>query len=90
MNGKVEDVQAIEVAVEHVETMPIKSTVSVRGFTGASASSRKTWKYEIIDPDLVPRELCEPSPAKLRTAVNSGIREIPGVRIYEEYGVSYR
>ena len=35
MNGKVEDVQAIEVAVEHVETMPIKSTVSVRGFTGA-------------------------------------------------------
>jgi len=90
MDGKVEDVQAIEVAVEHVEKAPIKSAASVRGFTGASASSRKTWKYEIIDPDLVPRELCEPSPAKLRAAVNSGIRKIPGVRIYEEYGVSYR
>ena len=90
MNGKVEDVQAIEVAVEHVETMPIKSTVSVRGFTGASASSRKIWKYEITEPDLIPRNYCEPSAAKINAAVKSGVREIPGVRIFEEYGVSYR
>jgi len=90
MDGKVEDVQAIEVAVEHVETAPIKSAASVRGFTGASASSRKIWKYEITEPDLIPRNYCEPSAAKINAAVKSGVREIPGVRIYEEYGVSYR
>ncbi len=90
MKGNIDDVQAIETAVEHVETMPIKTTASVRGFTGASVSSRKNWKYEVTDSNVVPREYCEPSASKINAAVKSGVREIPGVRIFEEYGVSYR
>ena len=96
MDGKIEDVQVIETAVQHVESAPIKTTASVRGFTGASASSRKTWKYRIIDPALVPRHLCIPSESLITAAKNTAIKdgtienlEIPGIEFYEEYGVSY-
>ena len=97
MDGKVENVQAIEVAIEHVETAPIKSAASVRGFTGASASSRKIWKYKIVDPNLVPRHLCVPSDALITAQKNAAIKngtieklEIPGVEFYAEFGVAYR
>lgn len=42
------------------------------------------WKYEITDENAIPREYCIPSPGKLTDAVRDGIREIPGVRIYQE------
>ena len=42
------------------------------------------WKYEITDENAIPREYCVPSPGKLTDAVRDGIREIPGVRIYQE------
>ena len=42
------------------------------------------WKYEIVDENAIPREYCIPSPGKLTDAVRLGVREIPGVRIYQE------
>lgn len=42
------------------------------------------WKMEVIDPTLVPREFCDPNEVKIREAMNSGTREIPGVRIFED------
>lgn len=42
------------------------------------------WKYEITDENAIPRQYCIPSPGKLTDAVRDGIREIPGVRIYQE------
>jgi hypothetical protein len=48
--------------------------------TAAANSAGKTkgvavrWTYEVKDPDLVTRGLCEPSPGKIRKAVNAGLR----------------
>jgi len=44
---------------------------------------RKIWKYEVLNADLVPREYCDPTPGKIQKAVQEGLRDIPGVRIYE-------
>lgn len=59
--------------------------------TAAAASfQRKEWKHEITDPEAVPRDYCDPSPARIREAIKAGIREIPGVRIYEDSTTVFR
>lgn len=52
-------------------------------------SIRKVWKFEVVDPNLVPREYCSPDADKISAALSSGV-QIPGVRIYEDSIVSAR
>jgi hypothetical protein len=49
-----------------------------------SAHVRKVWKFEIVDPGLVPEAYRVVDEGKVRQAVSAGVREIPGVRIFEE------
>jgi len=49
-----------------------------------SKSLRKIWKFEITDAILIPREYLVPDERKISAAVAAGIREIPGVHIYQE------
>lgn len=43
-------------------------------------------RFEITDPQLVPRELCEPSDKLIRQLLKQGVPEveIPGVRVWQE------
>ena len=41
-------------------------------------------KFEIIDPSLVPRELCSPDSVLINQAIKNGKTEISGLRIYQE------
>lgn len=54
------------------------------------ASGSVHWKHEVIDASLVPRAYCSPDDAKLKAALALGVREIPGVRIYEASRVAFR
>lgn len=45
-------------------------------------STRKVWKAEVIDDAAVPRDYLVVDEKAIRAAVKSGVREIPGVRIY--------
>ena len=56
----------------------------------ASASLTEVWDYEITDESIVPREYCVPSAAKLRSAVNHGIRQMNGIRIYQKQKLNVR
>ncbi|HUV52783.1 MAG TPA: hypothetical protein VMW64_06890 [Dehalococcoidia bacterium] len=40
---------------------------------------------EIVSPNLVPRDLCEPSMTKIRARVKSGITDIPGVLVSKKF-----
>jgi len=51
---------------------------------------RRAWVHEVEDPDLVPRQYCGPDDQLLRAAVNAGVREIAGVRIFEREGTVQR
>jgi hypothetical protein len=64
--------------------IPIKAETVTRSDTGASAHVRKVWKAEILKAREVPREFCEPSMKLINEAVKGGIREIKGVRIWED------
>ena len=56
----------------------------------AGVSTRTTWKYEIIDPDAVPREYLVIDSAKIQTHVTAHKSQtsIPGVRAYPDTGIA--
>jgi len=64
--------------------IPIRAETVTRSDTGASAHVRKVWKAEIVDAAQVPRAFCSPDMKLLNEAVKGGLREIQGVRIFED------
>jgi len=55
-----------------------------------SASVRKVWTFDIDDPRSIPRDYMILDQQKVRAAIRAGIREIPGLRIFEETSVALR
>lgn len=55
-------------------------------------STRKVIKFRVVDPNLVPREFCQPVDALIRARVSlSGMgTNIPGVQVYEDIQVTGR
>lgn len=80
--ANVEPVQIAAPAVPKQQTM-------VRTEAG-SATQRKVWKHEITDEAQVPREYLVVDESKVRQAVKQGVREIPGIRIYEHTEIAFR
>jgi hypothetical protein len=80
--------QAASVAPTPAAATAALSTVApVAPPTGVSV--RHVWKFEVTDPDLVPREYCSPDGKKIG-AVDPTTTQIPGVRFFQEPVVSSR
>jgi len=62
---------------------------AARSIIGSAAFS-KEWKFEIVNESLIPREYMSPDEKKIRAVIKAGIREIPGIRIYQEDSMSVR
>lgn len=71
----IEEATVIEPPV--IVAPPVVEPPKVKGLT-------TIWKYEITDPDAIPRTYLTPDLAKINAAVKGGLREIPGVRIFSE------
>lgn len=52
------------------------------------AGAKKVWKFEITDATLVPRQYLIVDEKLIRQAVSVGLREIAGVRIYEDVQIA--
>lgn len=63
-----------------VEPLPIPKTVRT---SSGTVASRMVWDFEVEDEALVPREYLAVDTAKIRAAVRAGVREIPGVKIFQ-------
>lgn len=57
------------------------AATTVRSFDG-SATFRERWTFEVTDPKAVPDAFKMVNEKAIGAAVRSGVREIPGVRIY--------
>lgn len=55
-----------------------------------TASTRNKWQFEITDPTQIPVEYLMVDEKKIRQAVKDGVREIAGVRIFEEKTAVFR
>ena len=72
--------EAAQQAIAHVAPVAPPAGVSVR----------KVWRFEVVDQNLVPRELCSPDAKKIEAAFHGGATAIPGVRFFQEDQVSAR
>jgi hypothetical protein len=55
-----------------------------------SSHQRKVWSFEVVDVNQVPRDYLAVNEQSIRDAVKMGIREIPGIRIFEEVKTIFR
>ena len=58
--------------------------------SGALAYQVKSWKFEIVDADIIPRQFLTVDEKKIREAVDLGLRDIQGVRVYENVETRFR
>jgi len=51
---------------------------------------RTVWDFEIEDETKIPREFLQPNITAIRAAVKAGVRNIPGVRIFQKEELAVR
>jgi hypothetical protein len=86
--AKAEVVAAVETVKVEAPVVPQK-TGPVHT-TAGSASTKKVWKFEVTDANAVPREFLLVDEKAIRAAVAAGVRQIAGVRIFEETQVAIK
>lgn len=85
------EAKAAGVEAPKVVSIPIKApTGPTRSQSGAAVYSRQVWRVEVLEPDKVDRVFCSPDPRRLQEAVDAGIREIAGCRVYQQTITSLR
>ena len=52
--------------------------------------TRKSWTFKVVDPALVPRSCLMVDEDYVQMMIKSGLREIKGIKIYEEETVVRR
>ena len=63
----------------------------IRGNYGATAFVRRSWTFEVVNLDQVPREYVSLDVPVVRAAITQdGIRQIPGLRIFQTEGLRVR
>lgn len=73
-----------------IETPIMPEPPKVTRTDSGSSYIRKEWTFEIINPKSIPREYMKVDEQAIRKAVKAGVREISGVRIYQETNTVYR
>jgi hypothetical protein len=70
--------------------VPLEPT-RIRGDYGATAYVIRSWSFEVVDLDRVPREYMSLDVAVVREAIiRDGVREIPGLRIFQAEALRVR
>lgn len=66
-----------------VETKPEEVPNQAKGTIGTSYI-QKRWTFELTDKEEVPREYLMLDNVSINNAIKAGVREIPGLRIYQK------
>ncbi len=83
------EIQSIdnEIEIKKEEPIKIKSSFNTEQ---SSTNIRKKWTYDIENEKIIPIEYCKPDHKKIMSAIDLGIRNIPGLKIYQYDIVSSR
>lgn len=86
------DKEAKKTGVEapQIEAPVIPEPPKVTRTDSGTSHIRKEWTFEITEPWSVPREYMKIDEQAIRKAIKAGIREIAGVRIYQETKTVFR
>lgn len=61
---------------------------TVRAEGGSKTTARKVWNFQVVNPNLVPREFLVVDEKAIGRAVTMGIRAVDGVNIFEDFDIS--
>jgi len=87
--GKTEQaLEALDKATEIEETR--EKAVIPEALKTEGMHTRKTWKYREIDLTKVPMKYFTLDSRKVNTAIKAGVREIPGLQIYQDTSLTVR
>lgn len=83
------EIKSIDNEIDRIKekNIEIKSTFKTEN---SNTNIRKKWIYEILNSSLVPKEYCKPDHEKIMNAINLGIRNIAGLKIFEKSIISSR
>lgn len=84
------EAEAFDEPVDWVPPASVKDVARVVSTSGNKASAGTKWVAEVVDIDKLPRHYMIAYQPLLDAAVKGGVREIPGVRIYETAKTSLR
>ena len=91
--ARIEELQAAETG-EVVEPLVIPDLIPIPLKTHhtnlGSVTYREGFDVAIVNPNLVPRDLCEPCLRKIKARAESGVTDIPGVVITKKYTTAGR
>ena len=79
-----EEAEAAGVEPVRLDQMIMPEPEKVTRTGSGAAYQRKAWTFEIEDEALIPREYLVVDEKAIREAVKAGVRNISGVRIFEE------
>jgi len=60
------------------------SSKTIQYDSGIKVTTRKRWTFEVVDIEKVPREYLIVNDKKVNQAIKKGIRDIPGLKIYQK------
>lgn len=84
------EAEAFDEPIAWVPPAPVRDVARVASASGAKASAGTKWVAEVVEIDKLPRHYMLANQTMIDAAVKGGIREIPGVRIYETAKTSLR
>lgn len=76
---------SVDIEPSKPETMPVNVAPVASG-----VSTKMVWTFEIIDESTLPREMLSVDTKKIKAAVDFGMRDVPGLRIYQQPIISVR
>jgi len=82
---------AARAAASGEQATAVLEPTRIRGDYGATAFVRRSWSFEVVDLDRVPREYMSLDVTVVREAITrDGVREIPGLRIFQAEALRVR
>ena len=79
--ARMKEAQETGEIVEPIEPIAVPNVVKTSRAHLGTVTYRDEWDVQVVDPDKVPRDLCEPSLPRIRARVKSGVTNIPGVLV---------
>jgi hypothetical protein len=88
--GSEEDKQELEQKVTTIAAPVARPAATYVSSPSKIKGQTKTWTFEITNANAVPREYLMVDTVLIREAMRNGVRDIPGVRFFQEDGLSIR
>lgn len=79
-SAKAGEVQQATAAIQAIEVQEKHEGIQIR----------ETWDFEVMDGSLVPKTFLAIDASKVKAAIASGVRDIPGLKIYKRKSIAIR